>query len=101
MSKYMIEVDHEAEMNACTQTVQVFRAMGSHFLTRAEWGCLDGVHTAWMIVEGDSREEVRSIVPPPFRSQARITALSGFGSEQIEELMRVHRPAAGGTSPRP
>jgi hypothetical protein len=92
MSRYMIEVDHEAETNACARAVDVFLATGSHYLTKADWGCLDGVHTAWIVVEAESREQARSIVPPAFRSQARITALNAFGREQIAELLRRHGP---------
>jgi len=90
MPRFMIEVDHEAETQACARTVQVFLATGSHYLTHADWGCLDGVHTAWMIVEADSREQARSIVPPALRRQARVTALNGFSTEQIDEILRQH-----------
>jgi hypothetical protein len=90
----MIELNHEVETYACAQTVQVFLATGSHFLTRADWGCLDGVHTAWIVVEADTREQARLIVPPAFRGQARITALNGFGGERIDELLRLHGPGS-------
>jgi hypothetical protein len=53
--------------------VQVFLATGSHFLTHADWGCEDGVHSAWMIVDADSKEDARSIVPPQYRKDAKIT----------------------------
>ena len=104
MARYMIEVDHQVETYACAQAVQVFLATGSHFLTRADWGCLDGVHTAWMIVEADSREQARLIVPPALRDRARITSLNGFSGENIEDLLRLHgprRPAAGSDSRPP
>ena len=83
MSRFLIEVPHEAESKACAQIVQIFLSSGSHFLTRADWGCMDGEHTTWIIVEVDSKEEARSILPPALRSQARIVALNKFTKEQF------------------
>jgi len=50
-----------------------------------------GLHTAWIIVEVDSKEEARSILPPAFRSQAKIVALNKFTLEQIEPILRQHQ----------
>jgi len=72
--------------------VQVFLASGSHFLTHADWGCLDGDHRAWIIVDVDSRDEAKGLLPPAFRSQARIVALNQWSMEHIDEIMSRHRP---------
>ena len=63
MSKFLIEVPHEEETVACATVVQVFLASGSHFLTHADWGCMDGEHAAWMIVDVDTKAEALAIVP--------------------------------------
>lgn len=91
MSRFLIEVQHEAEQLACARIVEAFLSTGSHFLTHAEWGCLDGVHTAWIIVETDSREEARLILPPAVRAQARIVALNRFTKEQIDGVLGRHQ----------
>ncbi len=90
MPRFMIQVDHEAETSTCNRTVQVFRATGTHYLTHAEWGCLDGVHTAWMVVEVETREEARAIVPPVLRASARVISLNRFGNEDIERILSLH-----------
>lgn len=64
--------------------VQIFLSSGSHYLTHADWGCMDGVHTSWIIVDVDNKDEARCILPPVFRSQARIIGLNKFTKEQIE-----------------
>ena len=69
MPKFLIEVPHDAEQLACARVVQVFLATGSHFLTNAEWGCGDGVHTAWIMVDVGSKAEARAIVPPAWRAR--------------------------------
>ena len=92
MPRFLIEVPHEEEIVACAKAVQVFLASGSHFLTHADWGCLDGDHRAWIIVDVDSRDEAKGLLPPAFRSQARIVALNQWSMEHIDEIMSRHRP---------
>jgi hypothetical protein len=91
MPRFLIEVPHEAETVACAKVVQIFLATGSHFLTHADWGCKDGDHRAWIIVDVGSREEARSIVPPAFRAQAKIVGLNTFTMEQIDDILRHHQ----------
>jgi len=91
MPRFLIEVHHEDETLACARVVQVFLATGSHLLTHADWGCMDGEHTAWIVVEVDSKEQARSILPPAFRSQAKIVALNKFTMEQIDGIISQHQ----------
>ena len=69
---------------------QVFLESGSHFLTHADFGCDDGVHKAWIVVEAESKDEARNILPPLYRRQATIVQLCKFGLEQLPDLMRRH-----------
>ena len=90
MPKYLIEVSHEADVVACARVIETFLKTGSHFLTHADWGCLDGVHKAWITVECENKEEARCILPPAFRSQATITSLNTFSLEEIGAILREH-----------
>jgi hypothetical protein len=92
--RFFIEVPHEAEGLACARAIHVFLTSGSHFLTHADWGCKDGVHSAWLIVDVGSKAEAMGIVPPAFRAGARIVGLTSFSLDQIEAILRRHRPAA-------
>jgi hypothetical protein len=96
MSKFLIEVPHDPDTMACTKVIQVFAASGSHFLTHADWGCLDGDHRAWMIANVDSKDDARAIVPPAFRARAHIVELAQFSIDQIDMLMEHH-----GRAPKP
>jgi hypothetical protein len=91
-AKFLIEVSHEANPVACARHVEVFLKSGSHFFTHAVWGCRDGEHKAWILVEVDGRDEARAILPPAFRSQAKIVQLNAFSMEDIEETLRQHKP---------
>jgi hypothetical protein len=91
MPKFLIEVPHEEETIACARAVDVLLKSGSHFITRADFGCRDGVHKAWLIVDVGSKEEARAIVPVAVRSKAEIVQLNCFTIEEIDELLRHHR----------
>jgi len=100
MPKFLIEVPHDADTLACARVVQVFLATGSHFLTNAEWGCMDGVHSAWIMVDVATKAEAQAILPPAFRAEARIVGLNRFSMAQIEPILRRHassgRPEGAG-----
>ena len=90
MARFYIEVPHESDEIACATAVRVMLSSGSHFLTNADWGCLDGDHTAKIIVDMDSKAEARAILPAAYRSQAKIVKLSKFSMEEIDEILRHH-----------
>jgi hypothetical protein len=91
MARFLIEVPHESEPVACARAVQIFLNTGSHFLTHADWGCKDGEHNAWIIVEVENKDEARSILPPALRPQAKITQLNNFSFQEINEILYHHQ----------
>ena len=91
MGRFLIEVPHEPTVTECARAVEILLKTGSHFFTNADWGCKDGVHKAWIIVELDSKDEARGIVPPVFRSHAKVVQLNAFSIEEIEEILRQHK----------
>jgi hypothetical protein len=90
MARFLIEVPHEAEPRACALAIQLLLQTGSHYLTHVEYGCFDGVHTGWLIVDVDNREEARRILPPVYRARAKIVKLAKFSLEEIDEILRQH-----------
>ena len=90
MTRFLIEVSHEASAVACARAVKLFLQTGSHFLTNADFGCADGDHRAWIIVEGEDKREVRDLLPPLYRAQARIVGLNKFSLQEVDELLRQH-----------
>ena len=92
MPRFLIEVPHEPTVLGCARDVEVFLKTGSHFCTHADWGCKDGEHKAWIVVEVDNKDEARAIVPPAFRSHAKVVRLNAFTLEEIEDILRHHQP---------
>jgi hypothetical protein len=91
MSKFLIEIPHEGGKNACLQSVSILLSSGSHFLTNADWGCLDGNHKAWFFMEAESKEEALMVVPPAYRKDTRISQLNKFRLEEVEDLLKHHQ----------
>ena len=88
MPKFLIEIPHSSEHEACVRAAHALLSIGSHFITNADWGCLDGEHKTWMTVEVDSREEARQIVPPGFRREATVIEVNKFTLQEIQEMLQ-------------
>ena len=91
MTKFLVEVSHSSEKIECLRTIQIFLSSGSHFLTHADWGCLDGEHKAWFLMEVDRKEEALRVVPPFYRKDTKITKLSKFNLTEVENLLKQHQ----------
>lgn len=74
MERYMIESPHPAE--SCDQILQDLHAAG--YLHQFEWGCKDNEHTGWAILEAESLEHAKQIVPWYVRDKVRIVRLVKF-----------------------
>jgi hypothetical protein len=91
MQRFLIEHCHAPDELACARAVKFFLESGSHFLSHADWGCNDGVHCIWYIVEVDTKDEARMTVPVPFRADAKIVALNTFTMDEIDEIIESHQ----------
>jgi hypothetical protein len=90
MAKYLIEVSHSPDKIDCLRSIQILLSTGSHFLTNADWGCLDGIHKAWFVMEVDNKDEALRIIPPYYRKDTTITKLNKFKLQDVEELLKKH-----------
>jgi len=88
MARFLIEVPHESDPVKCARAVDVFLKTGSHFFTHSDWGCRDGEHKAWIFVDVDSKDEARAVVPPAYRSDAKVVQLNAFTVEEIDDFIR-------------
>jgi hypothetical protein len=91
MPKYLIEIPHEAEKIACLRSVEILLSSGSHFLTNADWGCMDGVHKAWFFMEAENKNEALMVVPPAYRKDTKISQLNKFKLQDVKELLSHHK----------
>lgn len=91
MSRFLIEVPHENNQQSCDRAIQAFQKTGSHFLANADWGCLDGVHKAWITIELDSKEEAINILPAWFREKATVITLQKFAFGTLDKSIKQHQ----------
>ena len=87
-ARFLIEVPHEVTTLECLRAIEAVLKSGNHFLTHADWGCKDGEHKAWFTAEAENKDEARTIVPPAFRSKAKIVQLNTFSLDEVEEILR-------------
>jgi len=90
MEKFLIEVPHGGDKASCVRAVQVFLDSGSHFVTNAEWGCKDGDHKAWLIVEIENKEAAMRILPSAYQANAKIIKINKFTRKDMEETILDH-----------
>jgi hypothetical protein len=90
MPRFIVEVPHEGTKEACDKAIKMFLETGSHFMTNADWGCEDGEHKAWFILDIEDKDAVLQIIPPYFRQTAKIVALTKFSMQDISDVQSYH-----------
>ncbi len=88
MPKFLIEVHHPSAHEGCVRAIHALLTYGSHFITHADWGCGDGVHKSWLIVEVDCKDTAKCIVPPNFRGDAKVTELNKFSLQEVQGMLQ-------------
>ena len=58
MPKFLIEFRHADDYEGGVRALDVLSTLGSHLVSHADFGCEDGVHCGWMVVEVGDRNEV-------------------------------------------
>jgi len=91
MSRFYIEIPHEAETIACIKAIKILQETGSHFLTHADYGCFDGDHTARLFVDVDTKHDALMIVPPAYRDKATVIEMTRFSPEELDRMMEHHQ----------
>lgn len=98
MARYMIQSPHDPTHADCERFKQSMMQAGAHFVANAEWGCADGNHTAWLIVEAENDQDARLIVPPVLRPRTTVTRLNRFGFADLMAFGQSMLTASPGMS---
>lgn len=88
MPRFLIEFRHTDDHAGCVRALDAVVNYGSHLVTHAEFGCGDGEHAGWMILEIDDRDQALQVIPPQFRSDAKIVMLRKWTPEEIEKMVK-------------
>jgi hypothetical protein len=83
VKKFLVISSHTGE--DCVKALKEVLAIG--YLTHFDWGCKDGVHTGWAILDAEDKAEAMMSVPTFLRGQAQVVQLTKF---QAEKVMAMH-----------
>lgn len=84
MSDFMIETPHtKAE---CVRALDELVDAGADVLAKYEFGCANGDHTGYAIVQAESAEDALALVPPLLRSKARVVRVDRFTPDSVVGL---------------
>jgi len=82
MKRFLVISHHTGE--DCIKALKEALAIG--YLTHFDWGCKDGAHTGWAILEAENREQAMLSVPTFLRGHAQIVRLTKFDPEKIRAM---------------
>lgn len=85
MEKYLIEIKNGGDKVSCLKSIQSFLSSRTHYVTSAEWGCIEGENKAWLIIKTSNRKDALKIIPAAYRQHAKITKLHKFKDREIDE----------------
>jgi hypothetical protein len=82
MDRYLVISPHTAE--DCKRALKEVHAAG--YITHFDWGCMDGDHTGWVVLEAANAKEALMVVPSLQRHTARAIKLVKFAPSDIEKM---------------
>jgi hypothetical protein len=96
MEKYLIEIKNGGDKASCLRSIQSFLSSRTHYVTSAEWGCLEGENKAWLIIKTMHSADALRIIPAAYRQHAKITRLHKFNGKEIEQaFQKTHEMIPG------
>ena len=82
MKRFIVVSHHSGE--DCVRALQESLAIG--YLTHFDWGCKDGVHTGWAVLEAEDKVQAMLSVPTFLRGQAQVIRLTKFSPELVSAM---------------
>jgi hypothetical protein len=82
MKRFIVISHHTGE--DCIKALKEALAIG--YLTHFDWGCKDGVHTGWAVLDAEDKAQAIMSVPTFLRGQAQVVQLTKFQPEKVEAM---------------
>ena len=81
MARYHVESRHTKR-----DCMSDFDELAEHpmLLRKFEWACPNGLHMGWAMLEADSEDEVRRMLPAGLREKARITEVCRVTPSEVK-----------------
>jgi hypothetical protein len=85
---YFVQATHTPE--TCLNTLTSMKAKGDAMLSKFEFGCMSGDHTAYAFLEGTSEADVKQSLPKDVQANVKIKKVDKFTGDQIEQIHKEH-----------
>ncbi len=82
MNRYLVISPHTAE--DCKKALHEVNATG--YITHFDWGCADGDHTGWVVLEAESTQQALLVVPSMQRHSAKAVKLVRFSPQDVVNM---------------
>jgi hypothetical protein len=82
MKKFLVISNHTGA--DCIKALKETLAIG--YLHHFDWGCKDGVHTGWAILEAEDKAQAMLSVPTFLRGHAQVVQLTRFQADKVEAM---------------
>jgi hypothetical protein len=82
MDRFLVVSPHTAK--DCSEALKQLLYTG--YITHFDWGCMDGEHTGWAIIEAENAKEATMVVPPVQRIHAKAIKLNKFSPADIKSM---------------
>ena len=89
MKRYLIETLHKAE--DCLKALDEELAIGPQVLGKFDYGCMEGDHTGYAIIDAETREDAIRLVPTFLQTTAKIVEVGKYTPDMIRSF---HKKAA-------
>lgn len=84
MARYIIESPHTKE--ECLRALDEELAKGKDILGKFDYGCRAGDHTAYAIVDANSKNDALKLVPTFLQNKARVVEVDKITPEMIRSF---------------
>ena len=82
MDRFLVISPHT--QGDCVKALKEIHAIG--YITHFEWGCKDGDHTGWLMIEAENAQQAMMVVPAMQRHTAKAIKLVKFSPQDIEAM---------------
>jgi hypothetical protein len=84
MARFLVSAEHTPE--DCVQALDSVMAFSRELLNRFDWGCKDGRHVGWAVVEAQDKSTARMLVPTYLRDKTHVVQLTKFTAEDVKSF---------------
>ncbi len=84
MDHYLVIAPHQPE--DCVDVLDDLNMKNRELLKKIEWGCTDGDHTGYLLVDASSKDAAIKKLPEKEQSKAKAIKMAKFTPQQIKAI---------------